>query len=44
MFQFVYKDKFYMCGKPYEITAQIKELQKSFKTVKEFLNCKTKDL
>lgn len=38
MKQFVYKNKFYICGKANDVTAWLKELAKQFSTVKELLD------
>jgi len=42
--QIVYKNKLYIGGKFTEVLAQLKMLQRDYKTVKEFLDSKMKDL
>ena len=42
MIQLVYKNKLYICGKLPDVIAQLKEISPQFKTVKEFLEFKTK--
>ncbi len=44
MFQLVYREKFYMYGKIYDVIKQLKELSEKFTTVKEFLEHMTKEL
>jgi hypothetical protein len=42
MIQIVYKNKFFIGGKFTEVLAQLKVLQRDYKTVKELLDSKTK--
>lgn len=38
MYQLVYKNMLYINGKPHEIVSHLKELSKSYKTVKDLLD------
>ncbi|MCX7708824.1 MAG: hypothetical protein N2484_03125 [Clostridia bacterium] len=44
MKQLIFKDKIYIWGKMPEVLAQLSELSRSYKTVKELLDSKTKYL
>ena len=44
MVQYVFKNKVYIIGKPDEILTQLKILQSSFTTLKEFLESKASDI